>query len=117
MTKINMLQHHRLCSTAPEATVPLSEWTPIYRLRTNTENSGKWTYSLQMTRETPPFVQIHHTGHDHWILSIQDTSGTVFLLDSKNPRQTVSASTQIQMSRIYSSNGNVIPVNLPTVQQ
>jgi hypothetical protein len=35
MTK-NMLQHHRLCSTAPEATVPLSEWTPIYRLRTNT---------------------------------------------------------------------------------
>jgi hypothetical protein len=31
-----MLQHHRLCSTAPEATVPLSEWTPIYRLRTNT---------------------------------------------------------------------------------
>lgn len=62
-------------------------------------------------------VQIHHTGHDHWVLSIQDTSGTVFLLDSKNPRQTVSASTQIQMSRIYSSNGNVIPVNLPTVQQ
>jgi hypothetical protein len=52
--------------------------------------------------------QIHHTGHDHWILSIQDTNGTVFLLDSKNPRQTVSASTQIQMSRIYSSNGNVL---------
>ena len=81
------------------------------------ENSGKWTYSLQMTRETPPSVQVHHTGHDHWVLSIQDTSGTVFLLDSKNPRQTVSASTQIQMSRIYSSNGNVIPFNLPTVQQ
>ena len=54
-----MLQHHRLCSTAPEATVPLSEWTPIYRLRTN---AGKWTYSLQMTRETPPSVQFHHTG-------------------------------------------------------
>jgi hypothetical protein len=115
MTKKNMLQHHRLCSTAPEATVPLSEWTPIYRLRTN---AGKWTYSLQpMTRQTPPSVQIHHTGHDHWVLSIQDTSGTVFLFDSKNPRQTVSASTQIQVSRIYSSNGNVIPVNLPTVQQ
>jgi hypothetical protein len=48
-------------------------------------------------------VQVHHTGHDHWVLSIQDTSGTVFLLDSKNLRQTVSASTQIQMSRIYSS--------------
>jgi hypothetical protein len=70
-----------------------------------------------MTRQTPPSVQIHHTGHDHWVLSIQDTSGTVFLLDSKIPRQTVSASTQIQMSRIYSSNGNMIPVNLPTVQQ
>ena len=81
------------------------------------ENTGKWTYSLQITREIPPSVQIHHTGHAHWVLSIQDTSGTVFLLDSKNPRQTVSASTQIQMSRIYSSNGNVIPVNLPTVQQ
>lgn len=108
-----MLQDHRLCSTAPEATVPLSEWTPIYRLHTN---AGKWTYSLQMTRQTPPSVQIHHTGHDHCVLSIQDTSGTVFLLDSKNPRQTASASTQIQMSRIYNSNGNVIPVKLPTVQ-
>ena len=81
------------------------------------ENSGKWTYSLQMTWETPPSVQIHHTGHDHWVLSIQDASGTIFLLVSKNPRHTVSASTQIQMSNIYSSNGNVIPVNLPTVQQ
>jgi hypothetical protein len=47
------------------------------------ENSGKWTYSLQMTRQTPPSVQIHHTGHDHWVLSIQDTSGTVFLLDTQ----------------------------------
>jgi uncharacterized protein YpiB (UPF0302 family) len=26
------------------------------------ENSGKWTYSLQMTRETPTYVQIHYTG-------------------------------------------------------
>jgi Ulp1 family protease len=70
-----------------------------------------------MARQTPPSVQIHHTGNDHWFLSIQDTSGTVFLLNNKNPQQTVSASTQIQMSRVYSSNGNVIPVNLPTVQQ
>jgi hypothetical protein len=36
-----MLQHHRLSSTAPEATVPLSEWTPIYRLRTNAEKFWK----------------------------------------------------------------------------
>ena len=70
-----------------------------------------------MTRQTPPSVQIHHTGNDHWFLSIQDTSGTHFLLNNKNPQQTVSASTQIQNSRMYSSNGNVIPVNLPTVQQ
>jgi hypothetical protein len=70
-----------------------------------------------MTRQTPHSVQIDHTGNHHWVHSIQDTSGTGFLLDNKNPQQTVSASTQIQMSRIYSSNGNAIPVNLPTVQQ
>jgi hypothetical protein len=49
MTK-NMLQHHRLCSTAPEATVPLSEWTPIYRLRTN---AGKfWKMDIFTSDDT-----------------------------------------------------------------
>jgi hypothetical protein len=44
-----MLQHHRL-STAPEATVPLSEWTPIYRLHTN---AGKfWKIDIFTSDDT-----------------------------------------------------------------
>ena len=56
-----MLQHHRLCSTAPEATVSLSEWTPIYRLRTNIGQFGKMDiFTSDDTRDTafradPPY--------------------------------------------------------------
>ena len=85
-------------------------YAPLYR-------DKKWEYSLQMTSQQPPSVQIHHTGHDHWITSFQDQQREVYVLDSKNPRHTLSGSTEIQLSKVYGNEKNILHVKIPPVQQ
>lgn len=78
---------------------------------------GKWEYSLQMSHQEPPSVQIHHTGHDHWVTSAQDENGVVYIFDSNNPRHTMSASTQIQVCKVYGKDDNELCIKMPNVQQ
>jgi Ulp1 family protease len=69
-----------------------------------------------MNSQSSPCVQIHHTGRDHWITPCQDTSGTIYVLDSMNSKS-ITTSVQIQMSRIYGKNKDIVPVKIHKVQQ
>ena len=63
---------------------------PVYK-------NNQWKYHVKMNSQSSPCVQIHHTGRDHWITSCQDTSGTIYVLDSMNSKS-FTTSVQIQMS-------------------
>ena len=47
------------------------------------EKDGSWMYGVRMSSVSPPSCQIHHTGNDHWIASVQEAENEqVIILDS-----------------------------------
>ena len=69
---------------------------------------------IPFQRTTAPSVQIHHTGHSHWVTSFQRTGDNrVFLLDSLLPGPELPASLQIQLAQIYGSSNNQLLVEVP----
>ena len=59
-------------------------------------------------------IQIHHTGHSHWVTSFQRTGDNrVFLLDSLLLGPELPASLQIQLAQIYGSSNNQLLVDVP----
>lgn len=80
---------------------------------------GNWEYKLQMSPEIAPVAQIHHTGYQHWIASLQiKESKKVMVLDSFNKkRDYVSQSTQLQLGKMYGKGEKTLDVSILDVQQ
>ncbi|VDH90725.1 Hypothetical predicted protein [Mytilus galloprovincialis] len=75
----------------------------------------KWLSETSFTPTQAPAVQIHHTGHSHWVTSLTKQSNEVYLLDSMY--DTLTTSSEIQLSQIYSHGKKRLLVKLPEVQK
>ena len=74
----------------------------------------KWEYALTFkSMKSIPSAQIHHTGKDHWVLSILHEND-VYVIDSLMSRiSVITASMEIQLAKLYETRR----VILPNVQQ
>ena len=84
--------------------------------------NGKWDYALRMKPTTASAAQIHHTGEDHWVVSVQEVSGNeVYILDSligiTKQKDHLSASLEMQVSSSYGENRKILKTILPSIQQ
>ena len=65
-------------------------------------------------------MQIHHTGRDHWVLSLESRDNEVCILDSLSniKNHTVNTpSLEIQLSQIYKKDKTSIPIKILDIQQ
>jgi hypothetical protein len=60
----------------------------------------KWIANTIFTDIMPKCTQIHHTGQDHWVTSVQTETNETYILDNLLEKLTVSQ--EIQLSHIYS---------------
>ena len=83
------------------------------------EVDGSWMYSVRMRRVLPPSCQIHHTGTDHWIASIQESENeqVVVFDSSQGPSPRLSQSLEMQLFAIYGRGKRHLQVLRPHVQQ
>ena len=66
--------------------------------------SESWKCNKQFQLILPPSVQIHHTGMDHWVLSLESRDNEVCILDSLSNIKNLTVNTpslEIQLSQIY----------------
>lgn len=71
-----------------------------------------WTLDPErrLRHQTPPCVQIHHNGKNHWQMSYQQSSNSkVYLLDSL-PGGQITPSLQIQLALIYGAKDKKLQV-------
>ena len=68
-------------------------------------------------RTATPSVQIHYTGHSHWVTSFQRAGDSrVFLLDSLvSGYPELPASLQIQLAQIYGSSDGQLVIHVPSL--
>ena len=83
------------------------------------EVDGSWMYSVRMRRVLPPSCQIHHTGTDHWIASIQESENeqVVVFDSSQGPSPRLSQSLEMQLFAIYGRGKRHLQILRPHVQQ
>ena len=76
-------------------------------------------YSVRMRSVTPPSCQIHHTGTDHWIATVQTAEDDqVILFDSsKGDSPRLHRSLELQLFAIYGKGRKHLQVLRPRVQQ
>ena len=82
------------------------------------EKDGVWKYSVRMKSVMSPSCQVHHTGTDHWITSVQDTTDQIIIFDSSqifSPNLTKSI--QLQLFAIYDRGKRQIQIVHPHVQR
>ena len=82
--------------------------------------SDSWKCNKQFQSILPPSVQIHHTGRDHWVLSLESRDNEVCILDSLSniKNHTVNTpSLEIQLSQIYKKDKTSIPIKILDIQQ
>ena len=60
----------------------------------------EWILNTKFTDITGKCAQIHHTGQDHLVTSVQTDTNETYILDSLLEKLTVSQ--EIQLSQIYS---------------
>ena len=60
----------------------------------------EWISNKKFTDITNKCAQIHHTGQDHWVTSVQSDTNETYILDILFEKLTVSQ--EIQLSQIYS---------------
>jgi Ulp1 family protease len=67
----------------------------------------------------PPICQIHHTGRDHWITSVQkDADDPVIVFDSPVSKPyLITESLKMQLFTIYGKNSNHLQIDIPQIQQ
>jgi hypothetical protein len=58
-------------------------------------------------------TQIHHTGQDHWVTSVQTETNETYILDNLLEKLTVSQ--EIQLSQIYSHGKKRLLVKMPEI--
>ena len=90
----------------------LTNKAPVYN-----DLSERWCYSSPFSKVSPPSVQIHHTGQSHWVVSVQDNENVIYVLDSLNLRNRVSASMEIQLSAIYGKQTGYFDFIIPRIQK
>ena len=83
---------------------------------------NKWDYALRMKPVKAPAAQIHHTGEDHWVVSIQEEdNGEIYILDSLlgiiKRKGHLPASLEMQLSSAYGENRKVLKITVPSIQQ
>ena len=67
---------------------------PIYNI-----DQRKWISNINFADTQGQSVQIHHTGHDHWVTSLQTCTNEIYVLDSMFKKLTTSL--EIQLSQLY----------------
>ena len=68
-----------------------------------------------LKHRTPSCVQVHHSGRDHWVMSIQIENGNIYFLDSLGLK--IKTSLEFQLCKIYGQNKNRILIKIPEVQK
>jgi hypothetical protein len=83
------------------------------------QTDNEWRYSLRMRSQVPPICQIHHTGRDHWITSVQcDADDPVIIFDSSISKPyVITESLKMQLFTIYGKNTNHLQIDVPQIQQ
>ena len=83
------------------------------------EKLEKWVNSAGENLESrcPPSVQIHHTGHFHWVMSCQmEKDGIVYIMDSLTKGE-LSTSLQIQIAAIYGFGRDKVNCIIPVINR
>ena len=75
--------------------------------------SDSWKCNKQFQSILPPSVQIHHTGRDHWVLSLESRDNEVCILDSLSNKK----NHKIQLSKIYKKDKTSIPIKILDIQK
>ena len=81
--------------------------------------SGKWEIPVEhLVPVTPPSVQIHYTGHSHWVTSFQfKDDDRVFLIDTLFAGQDrLPTSLTIQLAQIYGKGQDRLEIIAPFVK-
>jgi len=80
--------------------------------------TDRWTYPIPLAPARLPYVQIHHNGANHWVMSYAFKNRKLIVLDSMN-KGTLQESLQVQFGYIYSDlyKDHAIHVIMPFVNQ
>jgi hypothetical protein len=73
----------------------------------------KWIANTIFTDIMGKCTQIHHTGQDHWVTSVQTETNETYMLDNLLEKLTVSQ--EIQLSQIYSHGRKRLLVKMPEI--
>ena len=73
----------------------------------------KWIANTICTDIMGKCTQIHHTGQDHWVTSVQTETNETYILDNLLEKLTVSQ--EIQLSQIYSHGKKKLLVKMPEI--
>jgi hypothetical protein len=75
----------------------------------------EWISNKKFTDITNKCAQIHHTGQDHWVTSVQSDTNETYILDILFEKLTVSQ--EIQLSQIYSHGKKRLLVKMPEIHK
>ena len=81
------------------------------------ESENKWNNQFPFTSVSLPAAQVHHTGRDHWVTSVNN-NGQIHVLDSLSSGK-LTPSLEIQLAHLY-GNGNaskLFSMKIPSIQQ
>ena len=81
-----------------------------YNIRTTIQNSRT---KVDSKHNMGKCTQIHHTGQDHWVTSVQTETNETYILDNLLEKLTVSQ--EIQLSQIYSHGKKRLLVKMPEI--
>ncbi len=86
------------------------------------KDEERWNVNCKMDNiNMGPSVQVHHTGKDHWVPSLQTRNGDIYLFDSlgnvRSDGSLIPTSLKIQLAILYGKCKRSIKVITPDVQR
>jgi len=68
------------------------------------KKEDRWNIDQKMQKVNGPGVQLHFNGVNHWLASLKDINGNMYVLDSLKTSKTLNNVVKIQLCQLYANN-------------